>query len=92
MGEGATRAEKPVPQVPTARCAACLAPLVRRGARGPLPRHCPRCHAFFRDRQRLRAYLRSGIHLAEALGLDAVATRTSDAIAALDGLGYGRRP
>jgi hypothetical protein len=47
---------------------------------------------WLRDRQRLLAHLRAGLHIAEGLGLEAVGARASEAIAALDGGGYGRRP
>lgn len=84
--------DDPVPRVPSARCAACEAPITRVHPCGPLPRYCPRCRAWLRDWQRLRGYLRSGVNLAEALGLETVAARAADAVAALDGLGYGRHP
>lgn len=49
-----------------------------------MPVRCPACTEARRPRSQLRAYFRSAERLARELGLDAVATAASAAIATLD--------
>lgn len=71
-------------RVPDQPCGTCGAPVMR-AARGPAPSRCPACAVQHRQPQQLRAYLRSAVRLAEALGLDLTAGAIRAAIEAADG-------